>query len=76
MVDAPSSYNIILGRPMLNQFQAVVLTFHMKLKFPVGEEVGEVSGDQFLARKYYVESSRMVDALGQSNLDGPRGEEK
>ncbi|KAL0401892.1 UNVERIFIED_CONTAM: hypothetical protein Slati_4219100 [Sesamum latifolium] len=37
-VDMPSAYNLILGRPALNNFQAVVSTYHMKLKFPVGAE--------------------------------------
>ncbi|KAL0455591.1 UNVERIFIED_CONTAM: hypothetical protein Slati_0898300 [Sesamum latifolium] len=34
VVDMPSAYNLILGRPALNTFQAVVSTYHMKLKFP------------------------------------------
>ncbi|KAL0370792.1 UNVERIFIED_CONTAM: hypothetical protein Sangu_0397300 [Sesamum angustifolium] len=34
VVNAPSAYNIILGRPSLNLFQAIASTFHMKLKFP------------------------------------------
>lgn len=72
VVDGPSSYNVILGRPMLNQFQTVVSTFHMKLKFLVGEVVG----DQFSVRKYYVESIRMANALGLSNIDKPKGKEK
>ncbi|KAL0461381.1 UNVERIFIED_CONTAM: hypothetical protein Slati_0025700 [Sesamum latifolium] len=38
VVDVPSAYNVILGRPMLNTFQAVVSTYHMKIKFqPQGE---------------------------------------
>lgn len=40
VLDAPSAYNIILGRPSLNMFQAVVSTYHMKVKFPVNELVG------------------------------------
>lgn len=34
VVKANSSYNIILGRPSLNTFQAIVSTYHMKIKFP------------------------------------------
>ncbi|KAL0420909.1 UNVERIFIED_CONTAM: hypothetical protein Slati_3113800 [Sesamum latifolium] len=34
VVDVPSAYNIILGRPTLNAFQAVISTYHMKIKFP------------------------------------------
>ncbi|KAL0461378.1 UNVERIFIED_CONTAM: hypothetical protein Slati_0025400 [Sesamum latifolium] len=38
VVDVPSAYNVILGRPTLNTFQAVVSTYHMKIKFqPQGE---------------------------------------
>ncbi|KAL0430733.1 UNVERIFIED_CONTAM: hypothetical protein Sradi_0699300 [Sesamum radiatum] len=30
----PSAYNVILGRPSLNSFQAIASTYHLKLKFP------------------------------------------
>ncbi|XP_016200041.1 uncharacterized protein LOC107641046 [Arachis ipaensis] len=33
IVDFPSPYNIILGRPTLNMFRAVVSTFHLCVKF-------------------------------------------
>ncbi|KAI3443830.1 hypothetical protein Pfo_000495 [Paulownia fortunei] len=52
------AYNIILGRPSLNTFQAVVSTFHITLKFPVDEGIREVEGDQYSARKCYVEAVR------------------
>ncbi|XP_012836530.1 PREDICTED: uncharacterized protein LOC105957147 [Erythranthe guttata] len=59
VVDAPeSSYNMIFGRPMINTFRAIPSTYHMKLKFPVGSEVGEVIGDQTSSRSCYVESVR------------------
>ncbi|CAA0809002.1 Unknown protein, partial [Striga hermonthica] len=53
VVDVESAYNVILGRPTLNAFQAVVSTYHMKLKFPVGDQVGEARGDQNLSRTCY-----------------------
>ncbi|KAL0295006.1 UNVERIFIED_CONTAM: protein DETOXIFICATION 34 [Sesamum angustifolium] len=34
VVDTPSAYNAILGRPILNAFQAVISTYDMKIKFP------------------------------------------
>ncbi|KAL0370446.1 UNVERIFIED_CONTAM: hypothetical protein Sangu_0362700 [Sesamum angustifolium] len=37
IVDAPSTYNIILGRIDLNSFQAITFTCHWKLKFPTPE---------------------------------------
>ncbi|KAL0367035.1 UNVERIFIED_CONTAM: hypothetical protein Sradi_3593600 [Sesamum radiatum] len=61
VVDVPSAYNVMLGRPMLNTFQAVVSTYHMKIKFPtpggVGG-VGEVQGDPLQSRRCYVEAIR------------------
>ncbi|XP_074557051.1 uncharacterized protein LOC141813040 [Curcuma longa] len=46
IVDAPSAYNVILGRPTLSAFSAVVSTYHQKMKFSVGDRVGEARGDQ------------------------------
>ncbi|XP_075515337.1 uncharacterized protein LOC142549976 [Primulina tabacum] len=58
MVDSPSSYNIILGRPAMNELRAVASTYHQKIKFPVGARVGEVRGNQPSSRKCYVEAAR------------------
>ncbi|XP_075499207.1 uncharacterized protein LOC142537588 [Primulina tabacum] len=53
VVDTPSAYNGILGRPALKDFRAVASTYHQKLKFPVGREVGVLCGDQKVARRCY-----------------------
>ncbi|KAL0416411.1 UNVERIFIED_CONTAM: hypothetical protein Slati_3473000 [Sesamum latifolium] len=45
VVDVPSAYNVILGRPTLNMFQAVISMYHIKIKFPTPGGVGEVKGD-------------------------------
>ncbi|KAL0394742.1 UNVERIFIED_CONTAM: Pro-Pol polyprotein [Sesamum latifolium] len=58
VVDVPSAYNVILGRPTLNAFQAVISTYHMKIKFPTPGRVGEVQGDPLQSRKCYVEAVR------------------
>ncbi|KAL0440512.1 UNVERIFIED_CONTAM: hypothetical protein Slati_2534200 [Sesamum latifolium] len=58
VVDVPSAYNVILGRPMLNRFQAVVSTYHMKIKFPTPTGVAEVQGDPLQSRECYVEAVR------------------
>ena len=34
VVDKPSAYNIILGRPTLNAVKAMVSTYHLAMKFP------------------------------------------
>ncbi|CAA0839983.1 Unknown protein, partial [Striga hermonthica] len=53
VIDVESAYNVILCRSALNAFQAVVSTYHMKLKFPVGDRVGEARGNQKLSRACY-----------------------
>ena len=53
VVDCPSSYNVIIGRPTLNRWKAATSTYCLKVKFPTGNGVGEVRGDQILARECY-----------------------
>ena len=53
VVRAPSAYNAILDRFGLNTLRAVVSTYHLKFKFPTSQGVGEVRGDQVLARHCY-----------------------
>ena len=53
MVDCLSSYNVIIGRPTLNRWKAVTSTYCLKVKFPTDNGVGEVKGDQILARECY-----------------------
>ncbi|XP_073035238.1 uncharacterized protein [Primulina eburnea] len=59
IVDAPSSYNAIMGRPAMAAFMAIASALHQKIKFPVGEAIGEVRGDQKISRKCYVEEVRV-----------------
>ena len=53
VVDCPSSYNVIVGRPTLNKWKAAMSTYCLKVKFPTDNGVGEVKGDQVLARECY-----------------------
>ena len=45
IVDAPSSYNVLLGRPSLNAIKAIPSAYHMVIKFPTANGVGMVRGD-------------------------------
>jgi ribonuclease HI len=53
VVDRPSAYNAIIGRPTLNKLMAVTSTYHLKMKFPTSHGVGVVRGDQKEARQCY-----------------------
>ena len=53
VVDYPSSYNVIIGRPTLNKWKSATSTCCLKVKFPTENGIGEVRGDQVLARECY-----------------------
>ncbi|XP_073138413.1 uncharacterized protein [Henckelia pumila] len=79
IVDAPSTYNAILGRPAMITFMVVASALHQKIKFPVGNEVGEVQGDQKTSRKCYVEEvliEQKVVKVGHDDRPGPQGQEQ
>ena len=53
VVNCPSSYNVILGRPTLNCLKAATSTYCLKVKFLTTHGIGEITGDQLLARQCY-----------------------
>ncbi|XP_072074378.1 uncharacterized protein [Arachis hypogaea] len=54
IVDCPSPYNIILGRPALNMFRTVVSTFHLCVKFQAQDgRIATVRSDRQQARQCY-----------------------
>ena len=54
VVNAPSAYNILLGRPALNRIGAVASSRHMKMKLPsLGGAVITMKSDQKEAKRCY-----------------------
>jgi len=54
VVNAPSTYNILLGRPALNRLRAIASTRHMKMKLPsLGVTVITIRSDQKDAKRCY-----------------------
>jgi len=53
VVDCPSSYHMIIGRPTLNRWKAATSTYCLKVKFLTENGVGKVKGDRVLARECY-----------------------
>ena len=68
IVDAPSAYNILLGRPSLNAIRAIPSAYHMVIKFPTANGVGMVRGDQRVARVCYSASMKQK-AVGNIYMD-------
>ena len=54
VVNCSSAYNGILGQPTLNSWKAVSSTFHLMIKFPIEYGIGELRGDQVVARECYI----------------------
>ena len=63
VADCSSAYNAILGRPTLNSWKAVTLTYHLLIKVPIEYEVGEVRRDQVAAHESYIAMLDMDDHL-------------
>ena len=61
VVNCSSTYNGILGRPMLNSWKAATSTYHLMIKFPTEYEIGELRGDQVAAREFYIAMLEMED---------------
>ena len=71
IVDAPSAYNMLLGRPSLNAIRVVPSAYHMVIKFPTANGVGMVRGNQRIARECYSVSmkQKMVDNIYTNELE-------
>ena len=71
IVDAPSAYNILLGRPSLNAISAIPSAYHMIIKFPTANGVGMVRGDQRVVRECYLASmkQKVIDSIYMDKLD-------
>ena len=71
IVDAPSAYNMLLGRPSLNAIKVIPSAYHMMIKFPTTSGVGMVRGDQRVARECYSASikKKAVDNIYVDELD-------
>ena len=71
IVDAPSAYNVLLGRPSLNAIKSIPSTYHMVIKFPTTNGVGMVRGDQRVASECYSASMKQkaVDNIYVDKLD-------
>ena len=71
IIDAPSAYNMLLGRPSLNAIKAIPSAYHMIIKFPTIHGVGMVRGDQRVASECYIASmkQRAVDNVNVDEID-------
>ncbi|KAM6593606.1 hypothetical protein CsatA_001309 [Cannabis sativa] len=62
VVDSPSAYNAILGRPWIHSMKAVPSTYHQVIRFPTKWGVKEIWGAQKTARDCYQNSLKEKSA--------------
>ncbi|KAL5582898.1 hypothetical protein UlMin_015340 [Ulmus minor] len=74
LVDCPSLYNAIIGRPTLNKIRAVTSTYHLLVKFPTVGGIGILRGDQTESREIYEAANRSAQVQGIKSLAKSRDE--
>lgn len=68
LVKADTSYNVLMGRPFLNAFSAIVSTPHLTLKYPSHDgRVCIVRVDQKMARECYAVGLRVKLRLSRQS---------
>ena len=72
VVDCSSSYNAIIGRPTLNSWKAVTSTYHLSVKFPTDYGIGQVQGDQLVARECYLAMLATNEQVQTMNIEEKR----
>ncbi|XP_068504565.1 uncharacterized protein [Phaseolus vulgaris] len=76
VVNAPSAYNILLGRPTLNRLRAVASTRHMKMKFPdLKRKVITIKSDQKEAKRCYENNLKTKRGVFMVTTRAPHSDE-
>nr|XP_025632973.1 uncharacterized protein LOC112727450 [Arachis hypogaea] len=75
VVDCFSPYNVILGRPFLNKFAAIVSTYHLCVKFPVQDNrIATIHGDLQEARQCYNMSLKPIKRNTEARINSIQSE--
>ena len=53
VIDQPSAFNVVLGRPSLRALKAITCIYHLLMKFPTPNGMEQVRGNQDEARRCY-----------------------
>ena len=59
IIDCPSTYNMVLGRPAMNELNVVTSTKTLTVKFLTPNGIGCVRGEQHLTRRCYEDAVKM-----------------
>ena len=68
VIDQPSTFNAVLGRPSLRALKAITNIYHLLMKFPTPFGVGQMRGNQEEARRCYNQAIKSASRLRQVNV--------
>ncbi|XP_073116152.1 uncharacterized protein [Elaeis guineensis] len=71
VLNLPSAYNVILGRPSLGTLKAVVSSYHLIMKFSMEARVGQVRGNQAVPRQCFAAKLQAEEQLAVPQLELP-----
>ena len=56
VVDQPTAYNTIIGRPLMKKTNMVSVVYYLTVKFPTSMGVGYIKADQATARQCHIQA--------------------
>ena len=68
VIDQPSAFNVVLGRPSLRELKAITSIYHLLMKFSTTHGVGEVKRDQQDMRLCYHQAVKAASKLRQIHV--------
>ncbi|XP_038699649.1 uncharacterized protein LOC119996942 [Tripterygium wilfordii] len=75
VIDLPSTYNAIMGRTWLHVMKVVPSSYHQMLKFPFGEKVVEIRGDQAASKECFMAKAKQAGRIIMMEEEAPVLEE-
>ncbi|XP_038701797.1 uncharacterized protein LOC119998516 [Tripterygium wilfordii] len=71
VIDLPSTYNAIMGRTWLHLMEAVPSSYHQMLKFPFGDKVVEIRGDQAASKECFMAKIKQAGKIMMMEEEAP-----
>ena len=71
VVRVPSIYNAILNRSGLNTLKAIISTYYLLVYFLTKKGIGEIRGDQMVARQYFMIFAKIKQPVETMPTDIP-----
>ena len=68
VINQPSTFNAVLSRPSLRALKEISNIYHLLMKFPTPNSMGQVQGNQNEARECYNQAVRNVSRHRQVNI--------